>query len=158
MRNYEENKIESEAKGTSTINEAQTSSVQTQSIENANVGINACNIVDNHDQCSNTESAQLADKANQQEIKLVDLALDPLKSSVNDQAVGEYSINEEDKEEQNKDITVNEERLREIIQEQLNLMKATILEECQNYISHKISEKEQNNILKMSVHQVRCHL
>ena len=83
-------------KGTSTSEEIKlnTNSIQTQSVENANVSTDVDNLIYNLDEILGTPSIYTEDKSNQKEIKVVDWASDPLEVSKSHQEVNTIDIEE----------------------------------------------------------------
>lgn len=144
--------VKSDEKGTETVNDTSSNSVQTQPVLNADAGTDVRNLVINTDQESNTEEKKTFDKSSQQIVDVFDHGLDPIKSSVSDQAV--------DVQMSQPKLDDIDEKLSLLVKEHLHTLIPEIVNACNDYIRQSLNVSEQKNLLGVSVHQVawnHCH-
>lgn len=138
--------VKSDEKGTETVNDTSSNSVQTQPVLNADAGTDVRNLVINTDQESNTEEKKTFDKSSQQIVDVFDHGLDPIKSSVSDQAV--------DVQMSQPKLDDIDEKLSLLVKEHLHTLIPEIVNACNDYIRQSLNVSEQKNLLGVSVHQV----
>jgi hypothetical protein len=152
---------ESDEKATSTKNieiPTETSAVQTHPVDNANVSTDVANLVSNHDEQMNTEITETEDKSSQNIVDVVDTGLNPvpskdLKISQDFNAQSNMMV---DKQQEPEEDEALEDKLREIVKDQIDNMTPRIMEECQKYLENKLSENEKIDVQNTSEHDATC--
>lgn len=121
------------------------SSVQTQSIQNANVWTEV--VIPNQDEIMGTDSLSMEDKGNQNEIIHIESANDPIMPEVNDQSVNTIQDEQEEVKNENKipDEKIDE-VLARIVKTQMQELTPILVAECKKFMQNYLEKAENKQI------------
>jgi hypothetical protein len=131
-----------------------TSSVQTQSISNADAGTDVKSLVTNQDKHMGTEPAITAEKASQLIVAQSNCAIDPISPEVHEVAI-EAQVEAEESKVQTEEIGENfddsidiEKILSDVVKVQMNDLTPVLIDECKKFVSNFIKEEQKRQFQK----------